>query len=415
MNAPVLYHYQPELETRLETDASDGVVAGVLTQQHGKDWHPVAFYSKSMSDAERNYEIHDKEMLAIIQALQEWWAELEGLQTKEQFQVLTDHQSLEYFMTTKKLNAQQARWAEFLSHFYFLIKYWPGQQNTLTDTLSRPLRRQDSTDSDHQMQILLKPEQVERNYFIHGWKMANNTEPSANIEPLESDLHIVDQILQANQNSKSSRELQNQAQDDREDNWKLEDDLLLWKDRLFVPDDNPELQTQLLDEVHSQVSTAHPGQTKTQQLIKNHYYWPMWRKDVEWYVWNCTKCQQAKNPQDKTPGLLKLLPIPEQPWQHISMDFQSFPKDKKGYNAAFVVVDWFSKRPVSIPCYKTTDTAEMAQLFVEHVYQHWGPPTTIVLDRGPQFISDFWSEFRKTLGIQLKLSTAHHGQTDGQT
>ena len=121
--------------------------------------------------------------------------------------------------------------------------------------------------------------------------MANNTEPSANIEPLESDLHIVDQILQANQNSKSSRELQNQAQDDREDNWKLEDDLLLWKDRLFVPDDNPELQTQLLDEVHSQVSTAHPGQTKTQQLIKNCYYWPMWRKDVEQYVQNCTKCQ----------------------------------------------------------------------------------------------------------------------------
>ena len=64
--APVLYHYQPELETQLETDALDGVVAGVLTQQHGKDWHLVAFYSKSMSDAEWNYEIHDKEMLAII-------------------------------------------------------------------------------------------------------------------------------------------------------------------------------------------------------------------------------------------------------------------------------------------------------------------------------------------------------------
>ena len=91
MNAPVLYHYQPELETQLETDASDGVVAGVLTQQHGKDWHPVAFYSKSMLDAEQNYEIHNKEMLAIIQALQQWQAELEGLQTKEQFQVLTDH------------------------------------------------------------------------------------------------------------------------------------------------------------------------------------------------------------------------------------------------------------------------------------------------------------------------------------
>lgn len=57
----------------------------------------------------------------------------------------------------------------------------------------------------------------------------------------------------------------------------------------------------------------------------------------------------------------------------------------------------------------------MAQLFVEHVYRHQGPPMTIVLDRGPQFISDFWNEFCKILGIQLKLSTAHHAQTDGQT
>ena len=121
-------------------------------------------------------------------------------------------------MTTKKLNAQQARWAEFLSHFYFLIKYQPGQQNTLTDTLSRPLRRQDSADSDYQMQILLKPEQVERNYFIHRQKTADDTGPSADIELLESDLHIVDWILQVNQNSESSRELQNQAQDNREDN-----------------------------------------------------------------------------------------------------------------------------------------------------------------------------------------------------
>ena len=101
-----------------------------------------------MSDAEQNYEIHDKELLAIIQALQEWQAELEGLQTKERFQVLTDHRSLEYFMMTKKLNARQARWAEFLSRFYFLIKYRPGRQNTLADALSRPLKKED-TDSDY--------------------------------------------------------------------------------------------------------------------------------------------------------------------------------------------------------------------------------------------------------------------------
>ena len=69
INAPVLQHYRPDLETRLETDASDGVVAGVLSQNHGGQWHPVAYYSKAMSGPEQNYEIHDKEMLAIIRAL----------------------------------------------------------------------------------------------------------------------------------------------------------------------------------------------------------------------------------------------------------------------------------------------------------------------------------------------------------
>ena len=86
--------------------------------------------------------------------------------------------------------------------------------------------------------------------------------------------------------------MRNSARDDKNEDcsWKLEDGLLLWKDRLFTPDDDPELRTRLLDEVHSQVSTAHPGQTKTQQLVKNRYYWPTWRKDVERYVRNCNKC-----------------------------------------------------------------------------------------------------------------------------
>ena len=92
-----------------------------------------------MSDAERNYEIHDKEMLVIIRALQEWRAELEGLQLRECFDIYTNHRALEYFMTTKKLNARQARRAEFLSQFYFFIQYQqPRCENTLADALSRP-------------------------------------------------------------------------------------------------------------------------------------------------------------------------------------------------------------------------------------------------------------------------------------
>ena len=340
-NAPVLYHYQPELETRLETDASDGVVAGVLTQKHENEWHPIAFYSKSMLPAEQNYEIHNKEMLAIIQALQEWCAELEGLQIKEHFQVLTDHQSLEYFMTTKKLNTRQARWAEFLSRFYFLIKYRPGRQNTLADALSRPLKKPEDANQDHRMQILIKPEQFEGGGDVQGQELNDADWTSTEVKPLESNLHVVDRVLRANRESTSMDELRERGRSSNEsdEDWRLESGLLLWKDRLFVPDEDPELRTRLLDEVHSQVSTAHPGRTKTQQLVKERYYWPTWRTDVERYVQNCVKCQQAKNPRDKTPGLLQPLPIPERPWQHIAMDFRTFPKDREGYDAAFVVVD----------------------------------------------------------------------------
>ena len=77
MAAPILRHYDPNLQSRIETDASDGVVAGVLSQLHPDgEWHPVAYFSKTMAPAECNYEIHDKEMLAIIRSLSQWRAEL---------------------------------------------------------------------------------------------------------------------------------------------------------------------------------------------------------------------------------------------------------------------------------------------------------------------------------------------------
>jgi hypothetical protein len=122
IEAPVLCHYQPERLTRVEIDAADGVVAVVLSQLYrDEQWHPVAFYSATMVLAERNYDIYDKEMLAIIKVLKEWRPELIGLQRKNRFEILSDHHVLEYFMTTKALNARQARWCEFLNKFYFLL------------------------------------------------------------------------------------------------------------------------------------------------------------------------------------------------------------------------------------------------------------------------------------------------------
>ena len=97
------------------------------------------------------------------------------------------------------------------------------------------------------------------------------------------------------------------------------------------------------------------------------------------------------------------------------MDFCSFPKDKHGYDTVFVVVDWLGKRPYSIPCMKKTTAKNMARLYVDCIYRTYGLPDTTVSDWGPQFISAFWDELCKILGIKLKLSTADHPQTDEQT
>jgi hypothetical protein len=123
----------------VETDASNGVVAGILSQQNQetKLWHPVAFFSKTMQPAELNYDIHDKEMLAIIRSLVGWRAELEGLQAREPIKIYSDHRALEYFMTTKQLSARQARWSELLSRYDFKIMYRTGKANGRADALSR--------------------------------------------------------------------------------------------------------------------------------------------------------------------------------------------------------------------------------------------------------------------------------------
>ena len=261
--------------------------------------------------------------------------------------------------------------------------------------------------SDHRTQLILKVDQLDSD--IQKERMGSTI-----LAPLETAMQIVDQVLQANRTSESLKEFREQV--GQEDSpWTLEDGLLLYQNRLMVPNDDETMHGRLLNEIHRQVSTAHPGRNKTRRLVQARYYWPGWRKDVDRYVKNCLKCRRAENPRDRKPGLLSPLPIPDRPWQHISMDFRSFPKDKQGYDAAFVVVDRLSKHPISIPCFKTTTAKDMAELFITFIYRHCGAPDTIVSDRGPQFVSDFWNEFCHILGIKLKLSTAHHAQTDGQT
>jgi hypothetical protein len=205
-SSSLLKHYLLELPTMVETDASDGVVAGILSQQHADgEWYPIAYFSKTMSSAECNYEIHDKEMLAIVKSLAQWRPELEG--THSRFQIYTDHKALEYFMTTKQLTGRQARWAEALSGFYFTIMYRPGKQNGKADALTRREQEvglQDAIKSEYRTRAFLARDQIDPQVLqdlginVHEIDLSLVEE-----EQMNEPLGLIDRILHANRNIKS--------------------------------------------------------------------------------------------------------------------------------------------------------------------------------------------------------------------
>jgi len=133
---PVLVAPDLDKEMRVEANASEYATGGVLSMKcENEKWRPVAFISKSLNEAERNYEIHDKEILAIVRCLDEWRHLLEGAQNK--FEIWSDHKNLEYFMSSQKLNQRQAQWALYLSRFDFMLKHVPGSSMGKADSLSK--------------------------------------------------------------------------------------------------------------------------------------------------------------------------------------------------------------------------------------------------------------------------------------
>ena len=139
---------------RIEADSSDFATGTVSSQQNPEDsnWHLVAFLSKSLSTVERNHEIHDKEMLAIIRAMEEWRHFLEG--AKHSFEVWTDHKNLEYFQSAKKLNRRQARWSLFLACFDFVLHHRPGKSIGKPDALSRRVDHRDGSNDNSNLTLL---------------------------------------------------------------------------------------------------------------------------------------------------------------------------------------------------------------------------------------------------------------------
>ena len=404
--APVLRHFDPKRQAILETDASDYVTGGVLSQYD--DDHvlrPVAFYSRSMVPAECNYHIYDKELLAIIRCFEHWRPELEG--TDLPIQIFTDHQALKTFMENKQLTRRQARYLDILSEFNFQIVFRSGKNNSKADALTRMPESTptgpDDERSRHQNQTILTPDRV-----------------LVRVNALEESLFS--RVHEANKEDPGCDEYRRSIQNGDHalhgtdlGRCRIVDGALFKNGLLWVP---THMHTEVLKEIHDQPSSNHPGVTRTINLLQRHYYWPGHAKTVKRYIRNCHPCQRSKTPRDQANGLLVPLPIPKQRWQDIAMDFITGLPESEGFNAICTVICRLSKERHYVPCHwgeGGTSTEETLWILLWNVFRLHGLPLSITSDRGRQFISTLWEALCKRLRIKANLSTAFHPETDGQS
>lgn len=438
--APILMQFDPDRRTRVETDSSGWATGGVLSQYDDNGvLRPCAFFSRKNSPAECNYPIHDKELLAIINCLKQWEAELMAVR---QFSIITDHKNLRYFSTIRRLNERQMRWSDILSAFNFELCYRPGKQALVPDALSR--REQDMPADGSDERLRNREKQLFRQEDFIADANGNSRirvtairhvvapvtnqaeEPPTEDEttggiPLEEQWAIAegrDQILQAAREAvreglpRFPKELQLQLSigECEFDN----DNRLLWRKRRWVPKDEA-LRTRIMQECHDSLLGGHPGHNTLYGLLARTVFWPDMATDVKRFVRNCDLCGANRVWRDRRQGLLKPLPIPDRKWRHISLDFiPQLPETTQGHKHVLVIVDRLTKGPILVPL-SDLETETVARAFITFFVGYHGLPETMVSDRGGQFVNELWGTLCRMLKIKRNLSTAYHPQSDGQT
>ena len=152
-----------------------------------------------------------------------------------------------------------------------------------------------------------------------------------------------------------------------------------------------------------------------QELITRNYWWPYIQSDIWRYVEGCQPCQQAKMRNAKFHAPLQPNSIPEQPWEHITVDFITRLPISQVYDAIMVVVDWFTKYVIAIPTTGEISSMRTAKLFHDHVWKQFGIPRKVISNWGPQFFAQFMKDLHQLVGTKTNRLAIYHPQTDGQT
>ena len=289
-------------------------------------------------------------MLAIVYYFKEWRPELLFSPEGKPTLILTDHKSLEYFMTIKQLNRRQARWAEFLSQFEFKIHYRPGAQNRKTDLLThQPDDNEESrAKSDPHLQQTLLPLK----------RLSKEVRKNLAIQIIDTEKeNLPTRITQTNADdekfNKIKRELEKETGPNLIYSYILEDysnknGVLYYKNKLAVPKNE---YIKLIRNIHEAKKVGHSGTDKTVFAVKKNYIFPRLRSVIKRFVRNCYECKKTKAKRDRPQRLLQPLPIPKRAWKDISVDFVvSLPQNSERDNAIMIIINRLTKERHYIAC-----------------------------------------------------------------
>jgi hypothetical protein len=379
---PVLAHPILTDPSELEVDASGFAMGAVLLQKkEDSKKHPIAYYSKTLSAAERNYDVYDLELLAIVNALDHWRPYLAG--SPHKIIIYSDHQNLLYWKEPHKISRRVAREVLMLSEYNFEICHIKGIANRRADALSR--RPDYNQGQDDNQDVTVLPEQV----FARAMEVQSN-------QTIQKESTLKPWI----------------------DPHQLKQHQGVWyKDGRQVVTGDMEAKRFIIKSHHDTPIHSHPGISKTIQLTKRLYWWPKMRLDITEYIKGCADCQRHKvNTRPTKAPLQPIYPKPEaMPFKTVALDFIVKLPVLQGFGSILTITNQgCTKAAIFILCNKDITAEEMASLYIKHMFAHFGLPTKVISDQDPCFMSKFMQEACKVTGVKHAPSTAYHPRTDGQ-
>ncbi|CAI5637478.1 unnamed protein product [Oreochromis niloticus] len=419
--APVLAYPNARQPFIVDTDASNVGVGAVLSQQGEAGERVVAYFSRALGRAERNYCVTRRELLAIVLAVRHFRPYLHGCR----FLLRTDHASLTWLLNFKHPEGQVARWLEVLQGYDFKIQHRAGRRHGNADALSRrpsmAVECRYCLRQEERAQEALGVATAQATASGGGW-LPLTTQQLRREQEADATLGQVGAWLEAAQRPDwtgvSGQEAEVKAYYSQHNN--LEHNNLLYRRwrapgqgrdllQLLVP---RSLWSQELELVHGSVGAGHYGTAKTLHRLRGRFYWPGCRRDVELHVDCCETCTAQKGPTQRSTAPLQQYLVGA-PMERVGVDVLGpFPVTESGNRYVLVAMDYFTKWPeaYAVPDQSATTTAER---LVEEMFARFGVPAELHSDQGRNFESKVFGEICRRLGVEKTRTTSLLPQSDG--